>query len=71
MANVDWSGTDDICNRKGERLFQWTNSKKRSAPIPMTHPKPFSLFRLKIEDPFPRRVGESAFRLSVTLNESV
>lgn len=37
----------------------------------MTHPKTFSLFRPKIEDPFPRRVGESAFRLPVTLNESV
>lgn len=36
----------------------------------MSIPKPFDLLGLKVEDPFPGGVGESAFRLSVVLHES-
>lgn len=69
-SDIDWSGTDDDCYRKGKkRDCSIGRRQERPVTTPVSHPQPFSLLNLTAEDLF-SRVGEPAFRMSATWKES-
>ena len=56
--------------RRREAVLADKQQEESLACTSVSHPLAFPLSRLEVEDPFPRRVGQSVFRMSVTLNEN-